>query len=301
MGGGHSALPANPIPAESLDVIGREGVLLANGQSFSLKGVNWFGSEAYCGPPNGLEKHNIGWYLDVLQKHRFNAVRLLFNHEHVLKNDIVNAPQSEQLLFQTRYVDMFVILAREAAKRGLLVMIGCHRITHDAWPGDGLWYGQGISVERVKQSWSTLARALCGEWNVFAADLQNEPHSASWGKGLPSDWNKAAELLGNHVNGLCSRWMIMVEGVGYTPGAPGADDPGMGIWWGENLVGTNVAPVRLQNEEKLVYAPHVYGPSVYLQKYFQSPFFPSNMPAIWQQHFAFAQRETGVDGLGSSR
>ena len=65
-------------------------------------------------PPNGLEKHGITWYLDFLQRHNFNAIRLLFNHEHILKNDIVAAPQSEQLLFQTRYIDMFVVLAREA-------------------------------------------------------------------------------------------------------------------------------------------------------------------------------------------
>ena len=293
MGGSQSALGENPIPPDSLDFIGRNGKIYANAQPFSIKGVNWFGSEAYCGPPNGLEKHNIAWYLDFLERHHFNAVRLLFNHEHILKNDIVQAPQSERLLFQVRYVDQFVVLAREAAKRGILVMIGCHRITHDAWPGDGLWYGSGISESRVLESWSTLARALCGEWNVFAADLQNEPHSASWGKGLPTDWNKAAEQIGDHVSSLCPRWMIMVEGVGYTPGAPGADDPGMGIWWGENLVGTNVAPVHLKNQDKLVYSPHVYGPSVYMQSYFRSPFFPNNMPAIWMQHFAFAQEKTG--------
>lgn len=222
-----------------------------------------------------------------------SAVRLLFNHEHILKNDIVEAPQSERLLFQTRYIDMFVVLAREAAKRGILVMIGCHRITHDAWPGDGLWYGSYIGVPRVLESWTALTRALCGEWNVFAADLQNEPHSSSWGKGLPTDWNKAAEQIGNHVSKECPRWMIMVEGVGYTPGAPGGDDPGAGFWWGENLVGTRVAPVRLNNQDKLVYSPHVYGPSVYLQSYFKSPFFPNNMPAVWQQHFAFAQEKTG--------
>ena len=87
----------------------------------------------------------------------------------------------------------------------------------------------------------------------------------------------------------------MVEGVGYTPGAPHGDDPGAGIWWGENLIGTRVAPVHLQNApNKLVYTPHVYGPSVYLQKYFQDPFFPNNMPAVWQAHFAFAKELTGT-------
>ena len=293
MGGSQSALDANPIPKDSLDFVGRNGNIYANAQPFSIKGVNWFGSEAYCGPPNGLEKHGITWYLDFLQRHNFNAIRLLFNHEHILKNDIVAAPQSEQLLFQTRYIDMFVVLAREAAKRGMLVMIGCHRITHEAWPGDGLWYGQGYSESRVLDSWTALTKILCNEWNVFGADLQNEPHASSWGKGLPTDWNKAAERIGNHIHEHCPRWMIMVEGVGYTPGAPGADRNDMGIWWGENLVGTNVAPVQLRNQDKLVYAPHVYGPSVYMQSYFRSPFFPTNMPQVWQQHFAFAKAKTG--------
>lgn len=45
-------------------------------------------------------------------------------------------------------------------------------------------------------SWDKLAAALCKQWNVVAADLQNEPHSSSWGKGGALDWNKAAERIG---------------------------------------------------------------------------------------------------------
>ena len=51
--------------------------------------------------------------------------------------------------------------------------------------------------------------------------------------------------------------------------------------------------MQLHNPSKLVYSPHVYGPSVYLQKYFLEPGFPTNMPRVWEQHFAFAQ------GLGT--
>ena len=58
-------------------------------------------------------------------------------------------------------------------------------------------------------------------WNVFAADLQNEPHAASWGFGRSVDWDRAAGRLGNHVLRGCPRWLVMVEGVGYKPGAPG--------------------------------------------------------------------------------
>ena len=44
------------------------------------------------------------------------------------------------------------------------------------------------------------------------ADLQNEPHAASWGRNRNTDWNRAAEMLGNHVGELCPRWLIFVEG-----------------------------------------------------------------------------------------
>ena len=88
--------------------------------------------------------------------------------------------------------------------------------------------------------------------------------------------------------------MATVEGVGYDPGAPGADRPDLGIWWGSNLVGARVAPVRLSDQSKLVYSPHVYGPSVYQQSYFDDWRFPQNMPEVWDAHFGFAQGETNV-------
>lgn len=238
---------------------GREGQLIAGATPFALKGANWFGSETFSGPPNGLDKHSIGWYLDFLQRHRFNAIRVLFAHEFIERDEIVKSPKEEPLLFQVRYVEMFAIIAREAAKRGILVMVACHRIRHDAWPGKGLWYDQDIGwpVERIKASWTKLAATLCGQWNVVAADIVNEPHGASWGKGTELDWNLGADDLGNHVQQECPRWLIFVEGVGYDPGAPHGDDPGAGIWWGENLVGTRVVQVHLKNQDKLVYSPHV--------------------------------------------
>lgn len=284
-----------------LDFFGRDGLLHATSDGrtvqFSIKGINWFGSEAYNGPPGGLSVHGLDWYMDFLKANDFNAIRLLFTHEYVLKNDIVEAPEGagpSNVLFQVRYIEMFLALSRAAAKRGILIMVACHRVKHDAWPGAGLWYDDalGFSEAKVMESWALMASALCAQWNVFAADLQNEPHAASWGKGLAIDWNKGAETLGNHVLSVCPRWLIFVEGVGYDPGAPGADRGDMGIWWGSNLVGARVAEVKLSDQEKLVYSPHVYGPSVYQQAYFNDFRFPSNMPDVWNAHFAFAKALT---------
>ena len=66
-----------------LDVYGADGSLFVNGVPLSIKGVNWFGSESYGGPPGGLTEHTIDFYLDFLQQHKFNALRLLFNHQSV--------------------------------------------------------------------------------------------------------------------------------------------------------------------------------------------------------------------------
>ena len=80
----------------------------------------------------------------------------------------------------------------------------------------------------------------CG--HVAFVALMNEPHAASWGFGKATDWDRGATRLGNKVLQLCPRWMVMVEGVGYKPGAPDGNDPANCYWWGENLVGARVAP-----------------------------------------------------------
>ena len=40
-------------------------------------GVNWFGSEGRSGPPLGLDKHQIGWYMKFLKDNDFNASTLV--------------------------------------------------------------------------------------------------------------------------------------------------------------------------------------------------------------------------------
>ena len=52
---------------------------------------------------------------------------------------------------QIRYLEMFVLLAREAGARGLVLMLACHRITSDAWPGKGLWYAKPSQVKSIQQ------------------------------------------------------------------------------------------------------------------------------------------------------
>ena len=60
------------------------------------------------------------------------------------------------------------------------------------------------------------------------------------------------------------------------------------------------APLTLAPDvEKLVLSPHVYGPSVAPQSYFDDATFPKNMEAIWEAHFGFvASRGLGCLVIG---
>lgn len=193
VGAGDTGAASSPAPGKALDFSARDGKLWANNKLFHVKGINWYGSEGRTGAPTGLHKHSIDWYVDLLADNGFNALRLLFNHESVLADgpietlDVRFSPQ----LYGMTYLEMFAEIADRAARRGLLVMMACHRLNPTAWPGDGKWYDRTITEQKVMQSWDKVARKLCSRWNVFAVDLQNEPHASSWAKNSATDWNKA--------------------------------------------------------------------------------------------------------------
>lgn len=204
--------PSTNYPGQPLEFEARNGRLWAGKQGsdsrslkvFNIKGVNWYGSEDRTGAVGGIDYHSMDYYMGFLADHKFNAIRLLFNHESVLRNgpieshDISMSPQ----LYNVSYLDMFAEIANAAARKGILIMMGCHRLNPTAWPGNGLWHDDNITEAKVLESWDRVAERLCGQWNVFATDLQNEPHSSSWGRGWEQDWNKAAERIGNHVSSL---------------------------------------------------------------------------------------------------
>ena len=246
-------------------------------------------------------KNPSTFYFEFMANNKFNSVRLLFNHDSVNRNkpiplDTINPIKNHDMYTPTGsgvpYVDMFKKLASAAAESNILILLAAHRVSPKAWPGKGLWYDDVVSEQATMASWSKLAKELCGQWNVVAVDLFNEPHKAKWGQGEDKErWDKAAVRLGNHILSVCPRWLVFVEGINY--GAPGDGGVDNGYWWGENLVGALFAPIKLNDQSKLVYAPHTYGPSTYMQKYFKVNNFPDNMPEVWTDHFIAAKEATG--------
>ena len=95
------------------------------------------------------------------------------------------------------------------------------------------------------------------------------------------------QTIGNLAHSNGADWLVFCEGVANSPSCSDA------CFWGEDLQGVRNKTADLDVANKLVYSPHVYGPSVASQKYFDASNFPDNMPAIWDQHFGFIRSLNG--------
>ena len=102
---------------EVIEFEARDGSLWANGQPFSVRGVNWYGSESRTGAPNGLDHHSLDWYMKWIATEGFNSIRLLFNHQSALANGPIETADlaHEPALRGKRYLEMFQHVAAEAA------------------------------------------------------------------------------------------------------------------------------------------------------------------------------------------
>ena len=126
-----------------------------------------------------------------------------------------------------------------------------------------------------------LAQRYRNNPTVIGADLHNEPHTpACWGCGdTATDWRLAAERAGNAILQVNPDWLIVVEGVDCFGGQC--------TWWGGMLQGATNFPVRLNVPNRLVYSPHEYATSVFVQPWFNDPTFPNNLNAIWDRNWGF--------------
>ena len=264
---------------------------------FDLRGVSWFGAEGGGACPDGLWQRPASEYLDFVKQNGFNAIRLPLAADTILADPEVGK-WSLTANTDWRGLSSLALLERIvklAAKRGLLILLDLHRLHANVWPtAHGVWHDEEMPANKLEEAWRIVAKRFCRYWNIFAADLFNEPWGATWGDGDEErDWPLYASRLGDIVLQECPRWLVFVEGVGAGPKGSSYDcEPSTdwsGCFWGENLRGLDRSGVRLSTPDRLVYSPHLYGPGTKGGMwYFNSthfPEYPSNLPAVWRQHW----------------
>lgn len=257
------------------------------GQAVQLRGVNWFGFETNTHVVHGLWARNWQDMITQMQAQGFNAVRLPFCpatlHGSAPPTSIDYGRNADlQGLSAIQVMDKVV---NELSNRGMYVLLDHH--TPDCQTISELWYTPGYSEQQWIGDLVFMAQRYAAVPGVIGMDIKNEPHgAATWGTGNnATDWNRAAERAAAAVLQAAPQWLIAVEGIGENPSCSGSN----AHFWGGNLEPMACTPLNIP-ANRLLLAPHTYGPDVYAQPYFNAANFPSNMPAIWDQHFGqFAQ------------
>jgi hypothetical protein len=111
--------------------------------------------------------------------------------------------------------------------------------------------------------------------NIIGIDLFNEPWDYTW-----AEWKTLTEHAFTAINSVNPNTLVFVQGVsgtaGNQDGTPATvsqtpfGDAALNVNWGENLFEAGGNPPAIP-KDRLVFSPHVYGPSVFVQRQFMDP------------------------------
>lgn len=259
-----------------------DGQILKDDRPIQLRGVNWFGFETELYAPHGLWKRNWREMIAQMDEADINAVRIPVCPDTLRgktpggidygRNPELQGLTSLEIL--DRVVDEF-------NERGMHILLDHHR--PDCKAISELWYTDEYSEKDWIDDLVFLAERYDDREYFLGLDIKNEPHGkATWGAGdRATDWNRAAELAARQILRVAPHRLIFVEGVQET-GRCRKNVPD--AWWGGNLGAIRCTPLKIP-ASRLVLSPHVYGPDVHVQPYFDNENFPDNLPPIWDQHF----------------
>lgn len=221
-----------------------------NETQFKIKGLSWFGLETCDFALHGLWSHPMTWYLDFIQANKFNLLRIPFSQQWV-KNSFDNQqPNSgtvtgDPSLQGKTSLQMLDTLFDECSRRGIFILLDMHRLRCDAQSHE-VWYSLDSSeytADTFFQSWQKMLDRYSHHYAFHGIDLLNEPRGqAQWGSDPSSSWNLFVESA---FATLRYDGLIYIEGVN----------------WGHDLGGMRDHVIRA-DASRLVFSPHVYGPSV---------------------------------------
>ncbi|MAQ76296.1 MAG: hypothetical protein CL613_08200 [Aquimarina sp.] len=264
----------------------------SRGQEVRLTGLNWFGFETSVYTVHGIWTRDTKSVLEQIKDLGFNTIRIPWCNEMLNPEASITipsygsdaytgvSPMNEEESKLTKPIELLDVIVKWCQENDLKIILDNHSRAADGYLVEGLWYTDAYPEERWINDWKFMADRYKNYSAVVGMDLNNEPHSATWGaNNVTTDWNKAAERCGNAILEINPNVLIIVEGVG--------EFQGDSYWWGGQLKGAAQYPVVLSDPSKLMYSAHEYGPEVAQQDWFTASDFPDNMPGIWQENFHY--------------
>lgn len=280
-----------------------------DGKEVWLTGVNWFGYNTGTNIFDGLWTSVLTESVDAIADHGFNLIRVPFSAELINNWADGEYPQANynnayntelNSMNSLQIFDYFLKLAEE---NGIKVLIDIHSANTDAAGHNAnLWYTDKVSVEDYYAALEWMADRYKDNDTIIAYDLKNEPHgkpnegdsAAKWDDSKDkNNWKYTAETAAKKVLAKNPNVLIMVEGTETQPKQKGNyttnSDDYYFSWWGGNLRGVKDYPIDLgKYQDKLIYSPHDYGPTVYQQPWFQGDYdYNSLMKDCWHDNWFY--------------
>ncbi|MBO4866713.1 MAG: cellulase family glycosylhydrolase [Ruminococcus sp.] len=288
-------------------------ILDADGKQVWLTGVNWFGYNTGTNTFDGLWNSELAPTVKAIADHGFNLIRVPMSAELLNQWAAGEYPQAnynnaynEELnsLNSLQIFDYFLKLAEE---NGMKVMPDIHSANTDASGHNAnLWFTDRVSAKEYYAALEWLADRYKDNDTIIAIDLKNEPHgkpaegkqAAIWNNSKSeNNWKYVAETAAKKVLAKNPNVLIMVEGIEIYPkdikkngDYKSQDNEDYYFnWWGGNLRGVKDYPIDLgKYQDKLVYSPHDYGPTVYEQPWFEGSYdFKSLKKDCWQDNWLY--------------
>ena len=252
--------PPKPPPAPAPAVVPwrtADNAVTRGGEGFRLKGINWNGIESDCRIVHGLWEHGLDHYLDILEKHRFNAVRLPVPYEVMADPKLTVKPECTTADRPYESVHEFLTMFLDKAwKRRIFVLFDLHSvegaITEYPW-------SPNVSEAQIVDAWGSFAQRYAAYPAVMGLEIRNEPHGAV----TTSEFHRHCRAVIDRVLAVAPGF----DGLFFVSGTTDSPVDGDKAPWGGSL---EMLPRRCEEdalcqlglEDRIVFCPHVYGPDV---------------------------------------
>nr|pir cellulase (EC 3.2.1.4) / cellulose 1,4-beta-cellobiosidase (EC 3.2.1.91) - Caldocellum saccharolyticum (fragments) [Caldicellulosiruptor saccharolyticus] len=285
-----------------------------DGRPVWLTGINWFGYNTGTNVFDGVWSCNLKDTLAEIANRGFNLLRVPISAELILNwsqgiypkpniNYYVN-PELEG----KNSLEVFDIVVQTCKEVGLKIMLDIHSIKTDAmghiYP---VWYDEKFTPEDFYKACEWITNRYKNDDTIIAFDLKNEPHGkpwqdttfAKWDNSTDiNNWKYAAETCAKRILNINPNLLIVIEGIEAYPKddvtwTSKSSSDYYSTWWGGNLRGVRKYPINLgKYQNKVVYSPHDYGPSVYQQPWFYPGFTKESLlQDCWRPNWAYIMEE----------
>ena len=288
-----------------------------DGKRVWLTGVNWFGYNTGTNTFDGLWNSQLEPSVKAIADHGFNLIRVPISAELINQWAAGEYPKANynnaynNALNSMNSLEIFEYFLKLAEENGIKVMPDIHSAeTNASGHNVNLWYTSKVTVEDYYSALEWMAERYKDNDTIIAYDLKNEPHgkpyegdgAAIWNDSKDANnWKYVAETAAAKILAKNPNVLILIEGIEIYPTDLSTNSDYHSTdekdyyfnWWGGNLRGVKDYPIDLgKYQNKLVYSPHDYGPTVYNQPWFQGAYdFDSLMDDCWRDNWFYIHEE----------